>query len=123
VIRTGRGRARIISEETAYPVGPPRTSRERPPVQEIPGHLTRWSQRSRTCHEAVARWGLRYGGRPDRYPTTRRGRPGPGKYRDVHPTRSARDGIGGGRMQRAEAFERAGDTRISAKRFVQRPVV
>ena len=34
------------------------------------------------CHDAAARRGLRYEGRPGRYPTTRRGRPGPGKYRD-----------------------------------------
>ena len=94
-IRASWGRARSLTEEVAPAAGPPQTSRDRPPVRGILGHLTRWWRRSRTCHDAAARGGLRYGGRPDRYPTTRRGRPGPGKYRTTDPTRSAGDATGG----------------------------
>jgi hypothetical protein len=92
--------------------------RNRPPVRGIPGHLTRWLRDSRTHPDAVARRGLRYGGRPDRYPTTQRGRPGPGEYCDAHRTSDAEARIGGGALQRAAASERADDTGISAKRFV-----
>src|SRR5262245_60636714 len=65
-VRSGCGRARLLTEGVAPTAGPPRTSRERPPVQGILGHLTRWLRRSRTYHDAAARGGLRYGGRPDR---------------------------------------------------------
>ena len=99
----GRG-ARFITEAMDPPAGPPQTSRDRPLVQGILGHLTRWLRRSRTYHDAAARRGLRYGGRPDRYPTTRRGRPGPGRFvRSI--LSAACDKIGGGTTQQAAAFE------------------
>jgi len=55
VIRLGWGRARLLTEEVASPAGPPLTSRDRPLVQEVLGHLTRWLRRSRTYHDAVTR--------------------------------------------------------------------
>jgi hypothetical protein len=56
-------------------------------------------------------------GRPDRYPTTRRGRPGPGKYRKIHPIarRTRRD-----RRRHTATFEQAGETRTPAERLVLR---
>ena len=61
------------------------------------------------------------------YPTTRRGRPGPGKFREVYRTGSARDRKVGGTTRQAAAFERAGDTRktreaVSSLREMTHPV-
>ena len=55
MIRPGWGRARFVTEEVVPAAGPPLTSRDRPRVQGILGHLTRWLRRSRTYHDAAAR--------------------------------------------------------------------
>ena len=54
-IRSGRGRARCVTKAMGPTAEPSQTSRDRPPVQGILGHLRRWSRRSRTSHEAAAR--------------------------------------------------------------------